>query len=119
MVTAMGEFLKTDEAKKRGFLHVTDIATAAVRELLDKYGNLILKPRFVHFNVYEDHVTLMDNELNRLVDVFFQHDKAYCEECQAHECDHTQFALRLPKVVSALAEKGWVIEDGKIIKGPI
>jgi hypothetical protein len=103
-----------------GFRSVAGFAEDAMRKRAEALGILsqLSRPRFIHFNVYEDHVTLMDNELNRLVDVFFQHDKAYCEECQIHECDHTQFALSLPKVEKTLREQGWIIEDGKVVKGP-
>jgi hypothetical protein len=102
-----------------GFLHITDVATAAVRDLLNDYRIIIPKPRFTHLNVYEDHVTLMDNQLDSITEIYFQNTKAYCNLCEKHDCDHTRFALSLPKVVNALAEKGWVVEDGKIIKGPI
>ena len=74
--------------------------------------------RFEHFNVYEDHVTIWDKLEERLVDVYFQRGKAYCQYCDAHECEHTRFALSIPKVVKALREKGWIIEDGKVIRGP-
>lgn len=44
MLRAIEEFLKTDVAKSRGFRFKSDVVTAAVRDLLDKYG---VKPRLV------------------------------------------------------------------------
>lgn len=38
MADAVEDFLKTDEAKKMGFDSKADVVTAAVRELLVKYG---------------------------------------------------------------------------------
>ena len=38
MAESMNEFLKTDLAKKMGYLYKVDLATAAIRELLLKYG---------------------------------------------------------------------------------
>lgn len=38
MSEAMEEFLKTDLAKKMGYLYKVDLVTAAIRELLLKYG---------------------------------------------------------------------------------
>jgi len=44
MLRAIEEFLKTDMAKSRGFRYKSDVVTAAVRDLLDKYG---VKPKLV------------------------------------------------------------------------
>ena len=38
LVDAMEEFLKTDLAKKMGFLYKVDLVTVATREILEKYG---------------------------------------------------------------------------------
>lgn len=38
MAEAVEEFLKTDYAKRMGFLYKVDVITAATRELLEKYG---------------------------------------------------------------------------------
>ena len=38
MRNAIEEYLKTEDAKRKGFLHITDVVTAAVRELLERYG---------------------------------------------------------------------------------
>jgi len=38
MADAVGEFIKTDLAKRMGYLYKVDVITAATRELLEKYG---------------------------------------------------------------------------------
>ena len=38
MAEAVEEFLKTDYAKRMGYLYKIDVITAATRELLEKYG---------------------------------------------------------------------------------
>lgn len=38
MAETVDEFLKTDYAKKMGYLYKVDVVTAATRELLEKYG---------------------------------------------------------------------------------
>jgi len=123
MVNAIEEFLKTDQAKKMGFLYITDVVTDAARQLLKSYGySSTLRPRFVHYNVYEDHVSIIDNEQpegKSWVDVYLQNGKAWCDLCEKHDCDHTRFALGLPKVVDALTAKGWAVEDGKVVRGPL
>mgnify|MGYP000695747807 CR=1 FL=1 len=108
---------KVIELGLEGYRSRGEFVTTAVREKLKEYKDK-LSPRLEHFNVYEDHVTIWDNLENRLVDVYFQKGKAYCQYCDAHECEHTRFALSIPKVVKALREKGWIIEDGKVIRGP-
>jgi len=38
LAEAVEEFLKTDYAKRLGYLYKVDVITAATRELLEKYG---------------------------------------------------------------------------------
>jgi len=38
MADAVEEFLKTERAKQMGFIYKVDVVTAAVRDLLEKYG---------------------------------------------------------------------------------
>ena len=45
MRNAIEEFLKTETAKKMGYLHITDVVTAAVRELLREYGMYEIKEK--------------------------------------------------------------------------
>lgn len=87
--------------------------------LLEKYDvEIDLAPRFEHFNFYEDHVTIWDRKEKRLVDVYFRNRRVYCEFCKEFDCEHISFALSLPKVVKPLRDIGWIIKDGKVVRGP-
>jgi len=103
-----------------GYRSIAEFVEDAMRKRAEALGivSAISKPRFTHLNILEDHVTLLDNDLDRIAEIYFQHGKSYCNLCEEHDCEHTRFALSLPKVVTTLGERGWVIEDGKIIRGP-
>ncbi len=73
--------------------------------------------RYKHVNVFDDHATIYDVLRSELVNIYFR-GKAWCEKCEAHDCNHTRFALSLPKVVDPLVEKGWVVVEGKVLKTP-
>jgi len=105
------------EKRLRGYRSRGEFTASAIREYLKEFID-DLSPRFEHFNVYEDHVTIFDNENKRLIDVYFRAGQAYCEYDEAFDCEHIQFALSLPDVVNPLNERGWIIRDGKIISGP-
>lgn len=77
------------------------------------------RPRFEHFNVYEDHVTIIDNQApkgQQWVDIWFRGDRPFCEYCQESDCEHIRFALELPEVIQALKKHGWTVKDGKIVR---
>jgi len=123
LADAIDRFLKTDKAKLLGFRFKSDVINAAVRDFLIKYGfEVDLGPRFEHFNVYQDHVTIWDKKLKRLVDVYFNGKPPYvwCSLCEESDCEHIKFALSLPKVLNTLKKRGWKIdkEEGKILYVP-
>ncbi|MCS7116538.1 MAG: hypothetical protein NZ896_03610 [Nitrososphaerales archaeon] len=66
------------------------------------------KPRFEHFNVYEDHVTIRDNEAKRLIDVYVRNQGIrkilWCEFCKSQECVHVGYAWSLPYIQKVLAD---------------
>ncbi|MBS7638644.1 hypothetical protein KEJ49_07190 [Candidatus Bathyarchaeota archaeon] len=118
---AIRRFLESEEARRLGYRYEIDVVNQSVREFLIKHGFLELEEnRFEHFNVYEDHVTIWDKKLRRLVDVYFSGRKPYifCSLCEDSECDHIQFALSIPEALKALKEKGWRIEEGKVLYVP-
>lgn len=111
LVAAIEEFLKTDQAKKMGFLHITDIATEAVREFLKERGQYETKPVLEHFNLNAQGVLILDRSLEspkgRLVQVYFKEQKIFCEIDGQEPCRHKDFALELPEVQEILKKKGW------------
>ena len=107
------------EKRLRGYRNRGEFVIVAIREKLKEFEEeLNFQPRFAPFHIDDDHVTIMDNQLNTLVGVYFRSDKASCDYCGEHNCEHINFALSIPKVQKALRERGWIIEDGKIVRGP-
>jgi len=96
-----------------GYKSVGSFVTSAVRRMIEETG-----PALEHFNVYEDHVTVIDRRRRTLVNVYFRNGNVYCDVCEEKDCEHVQYALSIPKVEQALREKGWAIEEGKVIRGP-
>jgi len=101
------------ERPELGYKSVSSFVIAAIRRLIEE-----TKPTLEHFNVYEDHVTIIDHKRRRLVNVYFRNGRIYCELCQEAECPHTEYALNIPKIQEALREKGWIIKEGKVIRKP-
>lgn len=58
------------------------------------------KPRFEHFNVCDDHVTIIDRAIqpDELLNVYIRDKKLYCESCQTDNCVHVGYAWTIPKV---------------------
>jgi Arc/MetJ-type ribon-helix-helix transcriptional regulator len=100
------------EMPSLGYRSVSEFVGDAVREYLKKHK------RLEHFNVNEDHVTIVDRVKKRIVDVYFRNGKIWCELCKRGRCEHTTYALNIPKVRKLLREKGWIIEDSQIIYIP-
>lgn len=95
-----------------GFRSIAEFVEDVLRKRAESLGIIVaLMPRFMHHNVHDDHVTIIDNQLHREVEVYFQ-DKPFCEFCEEHNCEHISFALTIPKVVKALKERGWKMRNG-------
>jgi len=81
-----------------------------LEELVAKYGG---EPRLEHFNMDARGIKVLDRKLGRngmIVDVFFKQDKVCCEYCESSDCEHTRFALSLPKVQELIKKKGWKLK---------
>lgn len=87
------------KAKKQGFTR-TDIIEMIIAEWLREKENLL------HYNVYEDHITIWDAGMNRLVDVYIHNNQLSCDFDLANKCKHIEFAKKIPKVQKAFAERG-------------
>lgn len=62
-------------------------------------------PRFKHFNCYNDHVTIFDEFLNKLVDVYVREGKIMCDHDRSEDCPHVRFAYTL-EPITRLVKKG-------------
>ena len=104
-----------------GYKSLADFVTEAVRKRCEELKILVPKaepPPLEHWNVNQDHVTVLDHKIRMLADVYFKGNKVYCELCKAENCEHVKYALNIPKVQQLLHKKGWIIEEGKIIQRP-
>ena len=95
-----------------GYKGVGSFVISTVRRMIGE-----TRPALEHFNVYEDHVTVIDHRRRTLADIYFRDGNVYCELCEEKECEHVQYALSIPKIEQALREKGWAIEEGEVIRG--
>ena len=78
-----------------------------LEQLIAQYRN---EPKLEHFNMDARGIKVLDRKLGRkgmIVDVFFRPDQVRCEYCESSDCEHTRFALSLPKVQELIKKKGW------------
>ena len=104
-----------------GYKSLADFVTDAVREKCEELKILVPKPEpppLEHFNINQDHVTVIDHRVRMLADVYFRNNHVFCELCKAENCEHVKYALNIPKVQQLLRKKGWIIEEGEIIQRP-
>lgn len=81
---------------------IPNLSALVMRALLEFIKKPIPKPRFEHFNVYEDRITIRDNDEGRLVDVYIREKNLWCEYDKSNDCVHVGYAWALPQVRSAL-----------------
>jgi len=101
------EELKKD-AEEKG-LSINQICVASISEY-------IREKKLHHYNVYENHVTIWDGNIEDLVDVYIvqtegNHVQLHCSADLSTSCIHTEFAKKVPKFINMLNEKGLKIVD--------
>ena len=110
---------------ERGYKSIADFVTDAVRKRCEELKILVPTPpelpELEHFNVYEDHVTVIDHKNRKIANVYFRNNNVFCDVCETKNCRHIEYVLKLPKVVGILSQKGWVIDEdkGKILRTPL
>lgn len=68
--------------------------------------------RFEHVNTLDNHITMKDRKLGRVVYVYIKEPKElWCELDNATECPHIQFAYTIRQVREVLSAKGWQLPD--------
>lgn len=113
MLRAIEDFLQTEEAKKMGFLHMTDIVTEAVREFLKEQGYYPM-PRFELINHDENGLKIWDRQLHRVADIYIKPKGIWCTFCEKGKCNHVDFALKQLDVQEFITKKrkeGWELPD--------
>jgi len=71
------------------------------------------KYRFKHINTLDNHITIQDRKLRRIIDVYVR-DKTkdlWCEYCGNTDCEHVSFSYTIPEVRETLSNKGWKLPD--------
>lgn len=86
--------------------------TDMMEEIWNHYKECKKINQLKHFNVYDDHVTIIDEKVpNKLVDVYNRNGKLICEWCKSENCEHIDFSYGIKEVQKA-------VKDGKIRKKP-
>jgi len=120
LVDKIEEYVKTHP--ETGYKSTADFVTDSVRKRCEELKILIPTPaeppRLEHYNLKQDHVTIIDRAREIFADVYFRNSHVVCEACSSENCEHIEYALNLPKIQAILSKKGWVIEEGKIIRKP-
>lgn len=104
---------------ERGYKSLADFVTDAVRKRCEELKILVPtppeQPELEHFNVYKDHVTIIDRKMRRIPNVFFRNNTIFCDVCEEKNCEHVKYALKLPKVQEVLKKMGLkVTPEGRI-----
>lgn len=105
--------LQGDTAKSLGITNVSQFVDASVKEKLER----LERKRFDHINMYEDHVKILDNKLDRvgrIVSVYFRDTRAWCDYCDENLCVHIQYAWELPQVREILEKRGFTPPPSRI-----
>jgi len=107
-----------------GYRTLGQFAEDAIRSKAKELRVFELTPRFFHFNVYEDHITIGDRKLGhddehgrrqpRLIDIYFKpvgklnEYVLWCEYCESDNCEHVKYALTIhQKYEKQIKAKGW------------
>ena len=96
--------LQSTMVKREGITNMSQFLDAAIKEKIIK----VETKRFDHVNMYEDHVKILDNNLEkhgRIVSVYFRGTRAWCDYCEEHICVHIQYAWEIPEVRRVLEKR--------------
>ena len=98
-------YVELTQKGKQVALHLKDaeaVIKGEVSQALERWKHW---RALVHFNVYDDHITIIDasHEQTRYINVYFKSIggnkyKLWCELCQSDQCEHVDYAWSL-KVV--------------------
>ncbi len=67
----------------------------ALRRFLEK---LEAEQRMEHINVYEDHIIVKDNILNKTVFVYLRNGAITCDLCENNDSLHTRYVQTLSEI---------------------
>ncbi|MEM2921749.1 MAG: ribbon-helix-helix domain-containing protein [Candidatus Bathyarchaeia archaeon] len=103
LIKEIDEFVNSERARRLGFRTRADFVDQAVREKLRE-----LKPHMEHINTLDDHATIVDYNIERIISIYFKEDgTVWCEHDNTSDCPHIDYVLQLPEVEKALKKKDW------------
>lgn len=122
LLNLIEQFIK--DYPEQGFRTLSQFVEDAIRRRAEELRVFELTPRFFHFNVYEDHITIGDRKLGhddehgrrqpRLIDIYykpvgqFNEYVLWCEYCERKDCEHVKYALTIhEKYEKQIKAKGW------------
>lgn len=105
--TKLWEELKKD-AEEKG-LSINQVCVSSISEY-------IREKKLHHYNVYENHVTIWDGNIGKLVDVYLVKQTnstvmLSCSEDLNSTCEHCQFTKKIGKVQDMLDKEGLKFKD--------
>jgi GMP synthase PP-ATPase subunit len=89
------------EKGRRGYDTRAEVVKDALRRFLEQLES---EQRMEHVNVYEEHVTVRDNVLNRTIIVYLRDGTMTCDLCESNDCLHTRYVQTLPQVKEKMVE---------------
>ena len=105
MYDKIEKFLKSNEGKELGYNSKSDFIVQAARELLEKHD----KPRFQHFNLQDNIIRLIDDELpsgKDIVEIRLNKNKLRCGHCSLMDCVHIEAVWNFSDIANKLTKKG-------------
>ena len=102
---------KVIDNHKTGARSRADLVLEATKRLLRELGEYPPKPRFEHYNIYDDHATVIDNQTGEWINVYFRDNKLGCDFCKKSDCEHIRFLLDEDDFRRRLGEKGFKLPE--------
>ncbi len=89
-----------------GYTSTSSYVTDALRKLFSEHSPLV--PRYLPIKITGNPAIIRDNLVGRDVTVRFPDGGvAHCDDCNAADCSHIEYALTLHDVKTFLKRKGW------------
>lgn len=97
LIEEIAEYVRTDNAKERGFTNVTQFVNSIVRYKLDE----IQKQGY--------HIVLRNKQSNTHLDLVIRENgqSIHCKECNRSDCEHVMKATTDPDVLEVLKKNGF------------
>ena len=105
LIDRVADILKTEQGQKHGYSNVSQFTDYVLRKSIDE-----MEKSLNHINMYEDHVKIMDRQLDkmgRIVSVYFKAEELpWCDYCEENDCIHVQYAWEIPEARKILEGYG-------------